>query len=100
MSASIDDGSSTLQLGHNFELTCTVSGARNLDANFVYQWIKNSGGTRTEVGASSTLSFTPLTLSKAASYTCEVVVSSNYLTDSIVAMDTRDIRLQGTYIPY
>ena len=63
-------------------------------------WTKNStsGGQTSQVGTnSSTFSFTPLRLSNAGSYACEVTISSNYLSGHIIAMsaNTQDIRIQS-----
>ena len=83
--------------GENYLLTCSVSGAKNLSPTITYRLTKNNG---TQVGANSnTLFFTPLRLSDAASYGCEVTISSSYLSGNIVAMsaNTQDIRIQSEY---
>ena len=97
MSVQIRDGGATPTAGENYLLTCNVSGAENLNPTISYRWIKNS---QTPVGTNSnTLSFTPLQLSDAASYICEVTISSSYLSGDIVAMNTnpQDIRIQSEY---
>ena len=76
-------------------LTCSVSGAENLNPVTTYRWTKNSG---TQVGTNSnTLFFTPLRLTNAASYVCEVIIRSSYLTGDIVAMNvnSQDVRIQS-----
>ena len=82
----ISDGGVTPTAGeNNYLLMCSVSGAENLNPTITYRWIKNSG---TQVGTnSSNLSFTPLRLSDAANYVCEVTISSSYLTGDIVTMN-------------
>ena len=97
MSVQISDDGATPTVGENYQLTCSVSGAENLNPTFTYQWTKNND-TRTQFGTnSSTLSFIPLRLSDAASYVCEVIISSVYLAGDIVAMnvDPQDVRIQS-----
>ena len=102
MSVQISDGgASTPTAGENYQLICSISGAGNLYPTVVrYRWSKNSGSVQTQVGtSSSTLSFAPLGLSDAASYTCEVTISSSYLSGDIVAMNVnpRDVRIQSEH---
>jgi hypothetical protein len=90
---------STPTAGQNYLLTCTVSGAENLNPITTYRWIKSSG-TQTQVGTNSnTLFFTPLRLSDAASYICEVTISSSYLTGGIITMNAnpQDVRIQSEF---
>ena len=98
MSVEISDSGATPTAGQNYQLRCNAIGADNLNPTTTYRWTKNSGSGQTQVGASSDiLSFTPLRLADAASYVCEVTISSNYLTDDIVAMNInpQDIRIQS-----
>ena len=98
MSVQISDSGATPTAGESYQLTCSVTGAENLNPTITYRWTRNSGSGQTQVGAySSTLSFTPLRLADAASYVCEVTISSNYLTGDIVAMkiNPQDIRIQS-----
>ena len=97
VSVQIRDGGATPTAGENYLLNCSVSGVENLNPTISYRWIKNN---HTPVGTNSnTLSFTPLQLSDAASYICEVTISSSYLSGDIVAMNTnpQDIRIQSEY---
>ena len=96
-SVSVQIGSivATPTAGENYLLTCSVSGAENLNPTTIYRWTKNGG---TQVGTSSnTLFFTPLRLTDAASYVCEVIISSVYLAGDIVAMNVnpQDVRIQS-----
>ena len=60
--------------GEDYQLTCSVTGAENLNPTTTYRWTRNSGSGQTQVGANSnTLSFTPLRLADAASYVCGVI---------------------------
>ena len=91
------DTVATPTAGENYLLICDESGAENLNPTISYRWIKNSG---TQVGGNSnTLFFTPLRLSDAASYVCEVTISSVYLTGDIVVMNInpRDIRIPSEF---
>ena len=100
ISIQISDGGATPTAGENYQLTCSVSGADNLNPTITYRWSRNSGSGQTPVGTdSNTLSFIPLRLSDAATYVCEVTIYSNYLTRNIIVMNTspQDIRIQSTY---
>ena len=92
----INDGGVTPTLREDYQLTCSVSGAENLNPTITYQWMKNSGSGHTQLETNSnTLSFTRLQLSDAASYVCTVTVTSSYLTGDIVVVNSQDIRIQS-----
>ena len=79
-----------------YQLICAVAGAENLNPTIIFQWIKNSPGTQTQVGTNSnTLSFTPLQLFDAANYVCTATIASNYLISDIEAMNSHSIRFQS-----
>ena len=94
VSVQITDDGYPPTAGEDYQLTCSVSGAESLNPTVTYQWTKNSDG-QTQVGTSSTLSFTPLRLSDAASYVCTITISSSYLTGVIIRMDPHDVRIQS-----
>ena len=102
VSIQISDGGATPTGGQNYQLSCSVSGAENLNPTIMYRWIKSSGSGQTQVGTSSTLSYTPLRLSDAASYVCEVTISSSYLTGDIMAMNVnpQNVRIQSELKQY
>ena len=103
MSIQVSTSGATPTLGiHNYRLTCRVSGTENLNSITTYSWTKNSGSGQTQVGTSSTLSYTPLRLSDAASYVCEVTISSSYLTGDIMAMNVnpQNVRIQSELKQY
>ena len=96
VSVQIDNIVSTTTAGENYLLTCSVLGAENLNPTITYRWIRNNS---TQVGTNSnTLFFTPLRLIDAGSYVCEVIISSNSLTD-IIAMNatSQDTRIQSEF---
>ena len=68
-----------------YTLTCDVSGAGNLDPMIIYQWTRSDGTTQTQVGNSRTLNLSPLGLSHAGNYTCNVTVNSVLLNNDITA---------------
>ena len=100
MTVQISDGEATPTAGENYQLTCNISGTRNLNPTIAYRWTKNSGSGQTQVGTdSNTLSFTLLRLSNAASYVCEVTITSSYLSEAIIAMSVspQNVSIQSEY---
>ena len=69
-----------------YTVICAVIGAESLSPTIAYQWTRDNGTTQTQVGTNSnTLSFSPLSLSYAGRYTCNVTVRSPYLNSDIMA---------------
>ena len=100
MSVQVSGGGTTSTAGEDYQLTCRVSGAENLNPTTTYRWTKNSGSGQTQIGTNSnTLSFTPLQLADAASYVCEVTIRSSYITGDIVAMNfnPQNISIQSEF---
>ena len=54
---------------------CVVIGVRN--NNLMYNWTRDNGTAETVVGNSSTLFFSPLKLSDAGQYLCQVMIGSH-----------------------
>ena len=82
-------------LGQNgYSLTCNVSGTENLNPNITYQWTKNYGSRVQVDSATRILSFSPLKLSDAGQYTCQVTISSLYLRNDITVMNSQDIGIR------
>ena len=101
VSFQISAGGATPTAGEDYQLTCSVSGAENLNPTITYRWTKNSGSGQTQVGINSnTLSFTPLQLADAAHYVCGVTVSSSYLINDIAAMTSFDVRIRCELMCY
>ena len=94
--------SGTPMLGQSNSLTCSVSGAENLNPSITYQWTKNNG-TQTQIqnqgpGADpKVLSFSPLRLSDAGRYNCQATISSPYLNNNITVNVTEDVMLQSEF---
>jgi hypothetical protein len=63
----------TRTAGGNHSLMCIVTGVR-IGNHFNYNWTKNNGTAQTVVGNSSTLFFSPLKLSDAGQYSCQLQV--------------------------
>ena len=67
-----------------YSLTCSAGGTAApgiVNPSIMYQWTKNNG-TQTQIqvgGDPEILSFSPLRLSDAGQYTCEVMINSSYL---------------------
>ena len=83
-------------VGSMYSLTCTVTGAERLTdagAMVTYQWLKSSAVVSGQTMA--TLSFSPLTLSNAGSYTCRATVTSSLLSDPITtaSANSESVRL-------
>ena len=100
MSVQISDSGATPTAGEDYQLNCSVSGAENLNPTTTYRWIRNSGSGQTQVGANfNTLSFTPLRLADAASYVCEVIIHSSYITGDIVEknINSQNISIKGEH---
>ena len=70
-------------------MMCTVSGADDLNTS--YQWSRNGVDINGETSA--TLSFPILSLSNAASYSCEVTVSSTVLVGGTVAVASSPLNI-------
>ena len=94
ITAMISGGTPTV--GESYSLTCTVTGADRLNPTISYQWFKNTAVVSGET--QSTLSFSSLSLSDAGQYRCDVTVSSNLLSQSVMNMsNTQDLTLQSKY---
>ena len=80
-----------------YSLTCTVIGAEMLTdagAMVTYQWLKNGAVVLDQTMA--TLSFSPVTLFDAGSYTCQATVTSGLLSDPITTSISNSVDVQLT----
>ena len=97
VSVQITDGEMSPTAGLSYQLTCSVSGDEQLRPdnmyNVMYMWTKNSSE---QIGMNSDLSLSPLLLSNAANYTCQVTISSMYLEGTIVAMNINPFSVRIT----
>ena len=67
----------TPTIGESYSLTCTATGADQLNPTIIYQWFKDNTVVSDET--QSTLSFSSLSLSNTGQYRCDVTVSSTLL---------------------
>ena len=73
----VSDCGGTITAGQNCSLKCTLTGVESQNPTITYQWLKNNGTHRVEVGTNANiLSFPSLKLSDAGQYTCQVTVDS------------------------
>ena len=73
ISVQISNSGAVPNAGQNYQLTCNVFGAENLNPTIIYRWTKISDSGQTQLGTnSSILSFTPLQLTDAASMFVEL----------------------------
>ena len=83
VSVQISDGGATPVAGESYSLTCSVSGAENLNPTITYQWTQNND-TVTHMN-SETLPFSTLRVTDAGDYVCQLNVNSGYLIQAIGA---------------
>ena len=74
-----------------YTLTCDVSGAENLNPMII--WIYRNGNTQAQVGNSRTLHLSPLSLSHAGNYSCNV--TSTLLNNPVTADNSQSVMIQG-----
>ena len=86
--------------GQSYTLTCTaaVTGGETLSTTTTITWIHPSGSVTSGTGSSLDLSLNPLRVSDAGQYTCNVSVSSPFLTISQSATDMSTINVQGKWV--
>jgi len=82
-------------LGQSYSLTCSVSGADPLSPTITYRWYNESSNPRSQVGITSTYSFTRLGPYPAGQYTCEVNIASPYLKGGLSQSMMQDITVQS-----
>ena len=79
VSLQVSDGGDSLTVGQNYTLTCHVSGAGSIQSLINYKWMKSSNSSTVAksciLSNSSKLSFSPLKLSNAGNYSCQINVS-------------------------
>ena len=77
-----------------YTLICVVNGTESLDHTLIYQWTKNNDTqmqNQVSISNPSVLSLSPLRLSDAGQYTCQVTVSSPYLRRDITLTDSWNV---------
>ena len=97
ITASITTPTGLFIAGQSYTLTCTaaVNRAGTMSTTTTITWIHPSGSVTSWTGNSLHLSFDPLRVSDAGQYTCNVSVSSPFLTGTQSSTDTFTINVQG-----
>ena len=82
--------------GQNYTIMCNVLGADNLNSTLTYKWTKsNSSQTLCVLTTNHALfNFSPIKVSDAGNYSCKVNVSSSYLKESVVVVNSNSKHLQ------
>ena len=95
--ASITSPTGPFTAGQSYTLTCTatVTGGGALSPTTTITWIRPSGSMTSGTGSSLDLSFNSLQVSDAGQYTCNVSVSSPFLTGAQSNTDMFTINVQG-----
>ena len=98
--ASITSPTGPFTAGQSYTFTCTatVTGGGALSTTTTITWIRPSGSMTSGTGSSLDLSLNPLQLSDAGQYTCNVSVSSPFLTRAQSSTDTFTINVQSKLI--
>ena len=83
-------------VGQSYTLTCTanVAGVGTMSTTTI-TWTHPNGSVTSVTGSSLNLSFNPLRVSDAGQYTCNVSVSSPFLTGPQSSVGTYTINVQG-----
>ena len=95
--ASITPPTGPFTAGQSYTLTCTatVTGGGTLSTTTTITWTNPSGSVTSGTGSSLDLSLNSLQLSDAGQYTCNVSVSSPFLTGAQSSTDTFIVNVQG-----
>ena len=78
-------------VGMSYTLTCTVSGADNLEVSISIGF--TGPNTASGTGTSLQLPLDSLDLNDAGEYTCTATVSSGLLTNNIILTDTEEVNI-------
>ena len=97
ITASIKSSTGPFTAGQSYTLTCTatVTEGDTLSTNITITWIYPSGNVTSGAGSSLDLSLDQLRVSDAGQYTCNVSVSSPFLTGAQSSTDMFTINVQG-----
>ena len=96
VSTSIMSPTGPFTVGQSYTLTCTanVAGAGIMSTTTI-TWIHPNGSVTSGTGSSLDLTLNPLQVSDAGQYTCNVSVSSPFLTEALSSVGTFTINVQG-----
>ena len=86
--------------GQSYTFTCTAAftGRETLSTTTTISWLHPSESVTSGTGSSLDLSLNPLQVSDAGQYTCNVSVSSPFLTGSQSSTDTFTINVQSKWV--
>ena len=100
VTASITSPTGPFTAGQSYTFTCTatVTGGGTLSTTTTITWIHPSGSVTSGTGSSLDLSLNSLQVSDAGQYTCNVSVSSPFLTGAQSNTDTLDINVQSKLV--
>ena len=83
-------------LGHNnYTLTCKAFVSNHLCPFVSYQWTKENGTVAQP--ENRILTFSPLKLSDAGRYTCQVTVCSYRFNNDVTVMKSHEVRVQSEF---
>ena len=98
ITASITSPTGSFTVGQSYTLTCTanVTGGDTMSTTTI-TWIRPSGSVTSGTGSSLDLSLNPLRVSDGGQYTCNVSVSSPFLTGAHSFTDMLYVNVHGMY---
>ena len=85
----------TSAAGQNYSLNCSVIGADILKPNITYCWYNESSNPRNQLVASDTLTLPHLQEYYTGNYTCEMNLTSPYLSESLIRRAMKKIIVQS-----
>ena len=82
-----------LNVGAAFNITCTARELDVVDPRYTYRWTRDGGNS---ISDNATISFSPLDISNAGKYTCEVNISSdNFVGGYVSGMSSYNLSIQS-----
>ncbi len=84
--------------GQSYTLTCVLTGVESLSPTITYQWFKGSTPRAMLSTTFADLTLDPLNLSDAGQYSCDIIVSSPFVTSDLTASSgVEDLIIQSEY---
>jgi len=85
----------TSEAGQNYSLNCSVIGAEILKPNITYCWYNESSNPRNQLVTNETLTLSQLQEYYTGNYTCEMNLSSPYLSENLIRRAMKKIIVQS-----